>query len=126
MEVVGSLGFPIPRPQPVLNKPRPIPRVAEGLLEAIIVEVTRPLNEAFAVRIFDEDFAPPDADVVAAFVLYGADVAEIGRRLEGAWAALDLHANPGVRYACYRSYDHSRAFTAVVKTVEALQESFLP
>ena len=126
MEAVGSLGFPIPRPQPVLHEPRPIPRVAEGLLEAVLVDISRPQGQAFVVRIFDEDFSPPQADVVATFVLYGADVGEVGHRLEGAWAALDLRGIPGVRYACYRTYDHPRAFTAVLRTIEALQESFLP
>ncbi|MBI3854169.1 MAG: hypothetical protein HY293_00600 [Planctomycetes bacterium] len=126
MEAIGSLGVPVPRPQPVFQKPRPIPRIAEGLLEAVLIEVTRPLRGSFSVRIFDKDFIPPEADVVAAFVLYGAEVAELGRRLELAWDALDLHATPGVRYACYRTYDHTRAHGAVLKTVEALQESFLP
>jgi hypothetical protein len=126
VEAIGSLGVPLPRPQPALHRPRPLPRVAEGLLEAVLVELTRPVGQSFVVRIFDEDFTPPEADVVAAYVLYGLDVAELARRLELAWAALDLHPTPGVKYACYRSYEHARAFAAVVKTVEALQESFLP
>jgi hypothetical protein len=126
MEAVGSLGLPILRPQPVLQNPRPTPRIAGGFLEAVLIEVTRPVQEAFTVCVFDDDFTPPDADVVAVFVLYGVEVAELGRRLESAWEALGLRGVVGVRYECYRSYDHSRSFAAVFKTVEALQESFLP
>jgi hypothetical protein len=126
MEAVGALGFPVPRPQPLLQKPRPQPRVADGLLETILIEVTRPAPEAFSVRIFDEDFTPPPADVVSAFVFYGVPVATVARRLEEAWRVLNLRTVPGVRYAAYHSYDHARGHSAVIASIEALQESFLP
>ena len=124
MEAVGSLGFPIPRP--VLHKPRPVPRVAQGLLDAVLIELTRPVAGAFAVRIFDEGVRPPSAEVAAVVILYGADVAAIGLRLERAWRALGLEPTEAVRYVCYRAYDHPRGYGAVLRTVEALQESYLP
>jgi len=123
MEASGSLNWPIPRPGPVFHKPRPVPRVAQSFLGAVLVELTRPRQGAFAVRIFDEGLKPPDADVVATIILYGVAVSEIGQRLEAAWAALHLRS---VRFVCYRSYDHRGSFAAVLKTVEALQESYLP
>jgi hypothetical protein len=126
MEAVGALGFPVPRTQPLLQKPRPQSRIAEGLLEAILIEVTRPSPEAFTVRIFDEDFTPPEADVVSVFVFYGVPVGTVARRLEVAWHAVNLRAEPGVRYASYTTYDHRRGFDVVIGTIEALQESFLP
>jgi hypothetical protein len=90
------------------------------------VELTRPRHGSFAVRIFDDGLKPPDADVVATIVLYGAAVPEIGERLEAAWAALRLCAIRSVHYVCYRSYDHRGPFAAVLRTVEALQDSYLP
>src|SRR5688572_22161349 len=114
MEAAGSLGFPIPRP--VLQKHRPGPRVAQGFLEIVLVELTRPAGEAFTVRIFEEGYRPSEADLVATFVLYGAEVRNVGRRLESAWATLGLSASSCVRYVCYRSYDHSRSFGAVLQT----------
>jgi len=126
MEAVGALGFPVPRPQPLLQKPRPQSRIAEGLLEAILIEVTRPSPDAFTVRIFDEDFNPPEADVVSVFVFYGVPVVTVARRLEAAWKALNLRAVAGVRYAAYQTFDHSRGYFLVVGSIEALQESFLP
>jgi hypothetical protein len=124
MEAVGSLGFPIPRP--VLHQPRPVPRVAQGLLEAVLVELTRPVEGAFAVRIFDEGVRPPAAEVAAVVILYGAEVAAIGRRLEQAWRELELEPTAAVRYVCYRAYDHPCGYAEVLRTVEALQESYLP
>ena len=126
MEAVGALGFPVPRPQPLLLKPRIQPGIAEGLLETILIEVTRPAPEAFTVRIFDEDYTPPDADVVFAYVFYGVTVVTVARRLEEAWKVLNLRSVPGVRYAAYHSYDHARGHSAVIASIEALQESFLP
>ena len=126
MEAFGSLNWPIPRPGPVFHQPRPVPRVAQSFLEAVLVELTRPRSGAFAVRIFDEGLKPPDDDVVATIVLYGTAVSEIGERLETAWAALRISAIRSVRYVCYRSYDHRGPFAAVLKTVEALQECYLP
>jgi len=126
MEAVGALGFPVPRPGPLLQKPRPQSRIAEGLLEAILIEVTRPSPDAFTVRIFDEDFTPPEADVVSVFVFYGVPVVTVARRLEAAWKALNLQSVAGVRYAAYPTFGHSRAYALVVGSIEALQESFLP
>jgi hypothetical protein len=126
MEAVGALGFPVPRPQPLLQKPRIQPAIAEGLLESILIEVTRPAPEAFTVRIFDEDHTPPAADVVSAFVFYEVTVGTVARRLEEAWKVLNLRAIPGARYAAYHSYDHPRGYPAVLASIEALQESFLP
>jgi len=124
MEAVGSLGWPIPRP--VLHKPRPVPRVAQSFLDAVLVELTRPRHGSFSVRILDEGLRPAEADVVATIVLYGAAVSEIGERLEAAWAVLGLSATSSVRYVCYRSYEHRGSFAAVLKTVEALQDFYLP
>ena len=126
MEAVGSFGFPIRHPRPAFHKPRPVPRVAEGLLDLVLVELTRPVREAFTVRIFEEGYRPPEGEVAAVFLLYGADVGRIGRRLEHAWHSLGLREIAAVRYVCYRSYDHPRAWGAVLRTVEALQESYLP
>jgi len=126
MEAVGALGFPVPRPEPLLEKPRPQLRIAEGLLEAILIEATRPSPDAFTVRIFDEDFTPPQADVVSVFVFYGVPVVTVARRLEAAWKALNLQPVAGVRYAAYHTFDHSRGYSLVVGSIEALQESFLP
>lgn len=126
MEVAGSLGFPVPRPQPLLAVPRPEPRIAAGYLEAVLVELTRPSPSAFMVRIFDEDFTPPEADVVAVSVFYGVDAASIGRRLEAVWKSLGLRAEPQLRYASYRTYGHPGEFARVLRTIETLQGSFLP
>lgn len=125
MEVGGALGFPCPRPLPILQKPQPVPRIAAGLLETVLVEVTRPAPRAFTVRIFDEDQAPPAADVVSVFLFYGVPVGTIARRLEAAWKTVNLRAEPGLRYASCTTYDHPKGFEVVLGTIEALQESFL-
>ena len=126
MEAVGALGFPVPRPQSLLQKPKLHPRVAEGLLETILIEVTRPAPHAFTVRLFDEDFTPPPADVVSLFVFYGVPVVTVARRLEEAWKALNLSVVAGVRYAAYHTFDHVRGHALVIGSIEALQESYLP
>ena len=120
MEAVGSLGFPI------FHKPRPVARVAEGLLEVVLVELTRPVEGAVTVRIFDEGVRPPEADVAAVFLLYGAEVGRIGRRLEHEWHSTGLRDIAAVRHACYRSYDHPRHYGLVVRSIEALQALHLP
>jgi len=97
MEAVGALGFPIPQPKPVLVKPHSAPRIAGGFLEAILIEVTRPIGAAFSVRIFDEDHPPPGADVVATYVFYSVAVPSVARRLEAAWSALNLKASADLR-----------------------------
>src|SRR5258705_532178 len=85
MEAVGALGFPLPQSKPVLQKPQTTPRIAGGFLEAILIEVSRPVGTAFTVRIFDEDVTPPAADIVATYVFYSVAVPAVARRLEEAW-----------------------------------------
>jgi hypothetical protein len=97
-----------------------------GVLEAILIEVTRPVGEAFSVRIFDEDHTPPEADVVAGYVFYGVSVPEGARRLVIAWNALHLNPKTDLRASTFVTYDHDRGFKAVIGTIEALQESYLP
>ena len=126
MEAVGSLGFPLPQPKPLLAKPRSAPRIAAGFLETILIEVTRPVDCCFSVRLFDEGQVPPAADVVATYVFYGVQVSGVAARLEGAWNALNLDGRVDVRSAAYVAYNHSRGFKAVIGTIDALQESFLP
>ena len=126
MEAVGSLGFPLPQLKPVLVKPHATPRIAGGFLEAILIEVTRPIGEAFSVGIFDEDHTPPEADVVAGYVFYSVSVPEVARRLVIAWNALHLNPRTDLRASTFVTYDHDRGFKAVIGTIEALQESYLP
>jgi hypothetical protein len=126
MEAVGSLGFPFPQTKPNLAKPHTVPRIAGGFLEAILIEVTRPVGEAFSVRIFDEDHTPPEADVVATYVFYSVPVPAVARRLEIAWSALNLKASAALRGSSFVAYDHERGFRAVIGTIDALQESYLP
>jgi len=126
MEAVGSLGFPLPQLKPVLVKPHFAPRIAGGFLEAILIEVTRPVREAFSVRIFDEEHPPPGADVVATYVFYSVAVPAVARRLEAAWSALNLKASADLRTSTCVFYDHAGGFRAVIGTIEALQESYLP
>jgi hypothetical protein len=126
MEAVGALGFPLPQPKPVLVKPHSAPRIAGGFLEAILIEVTRPVGEAFSVRIFDEDHTPPSADVVATYVFYSVSVPAVARRLVIAWNALNLKSSVNLPASTFVTYDHERGFSAVISTIDALQESYLP
>lgn len=96
------------------------------MADIVLVELTRPADGRFAVRLFEEGIVPPWGEVSAAFVLYGADVGGVGGRLERAWASLGLQGIVAVRHVCYRSYDHPRSFDLVLRTVEALQASHLP
>jgi hypothetical protein len=126
MEAVGSLGFPLPQTKPVLVKPHATPRIAGGFLEAILIEVTRPVGEEFSVRIFDEDHTPPEADIVASYVFYGVSVPAVARRLVIAWNALNLNPKTHLQASTFVTYDHDRGFRAVISTIDALQESYLP
>ena len=126
MDVCGVPGFPIPRPFPVLHQPRPAPRVALAGIDLVQVQVTRPRGRAFAVSVSVEGFPPPDADVVAGFVLYGAEAGDVARLLEEAWAARSLEPVIELRAPYYLRYRHPRFFGTVLGTIEALQESFLP
>jgi hypothetical protein len=67
----------------------------------VLLEATRPRPKVFSVRIFADGFTPPEADVVASALFYGADVALVGRRLEEARSAGGLWPTPELRYVCY-------------------------
>jgi hypothetical protein len=78
------------------------------------------------VRIFDEDHTPPGADIVATYVFYSVGVPAVARRLENGWNALNLKASASFRASTFVPYDHERGFKAVIGTIDALQESYLP
>jgi hypothetical protein len=126
MEAVGALGYPFPQAKPNLAKPHAVPRIAGGFLEAILIEVTRPVGEAFCVRIFDEDHTPPAADVVATYVFYSVSVPAVARRLVIAWNALNLKPSTHLQASTFVTYDHEWGFRSVIGTIDALQESYLP
>ena len=102
------------------------PRVATGHVDAVLIDVTRPAARTFRVRIFDERYAPPEADVVAAFILYGARVGGVAERLLAAWRRAGLLPTVQVRSESYCSFDHPAAFGSILRTVEALQRDYLP
>jgi len=126
MEAVGALRFPLPQSKPVPVKTHSAPGIAGGFLEAILIEVTRPVGAAFSVRIFDEDHPRPGADIVATCVFYSVAVTSVARRLEAAWTALNLEASADLRTSTFVSYDLDGGFRTVIGSIEALQESHLP
>lgn len=116
----------IPLPQSYLQRTDPALEIATGFVDAVRVDLTRPQGGAFRVRIYAEEYPPPEAEIVGAFVLYGTSVPEIGRRLDAAWRSLSLNPVACVRSVAFLSFDHSRRFRKVLRTIEALQPQFPP
>jgi hypothetical protein len=50
----------------------------------------------------------------------------VARRLVIAWNALNLKTSMNLQASTFVTYDHERGFSAVISTIDALQESYLP
>ena len=94
----------------------PTPRIATGYVEAIRIDLTRPVTGAFRVRIFADGFPVPPEDVMAAFVLYGASVQGLARRIE--WEQRPARS---VRSPAFHELDYDRGFDEVLEAIERLQ-----
>jgi len=96
-------------------------RIATDYIEAVRIDLTRPVEEAFRVRIFSDGFPAPEEEVVAAFVLYGGTVRGLARRI--AWERRPTRC---VRSTAFCELDYDVGFGAVLETIEILQGRFLP
>lgn len=118
--------FAVPLPFPLHARPGHGPRVAVAPLDAILVDITRPVEGSYRVRIYDEEYEPPVAEVAAAFVLYGARLTGVERRLRQAWSSFGLAPVAEVRAAAFVSFDLARRFALSLRLLEALQRQFPP
>ena len=118
--------FAVPLPFPLRARPDGGPRIGVAPLDATLLDITRPVAGAYRVRIYEEEYEAPQAEVAAAFVLYGARVAEVSRRLLQAWGSFGLAPLAEVRSAAFISFDHARRFALSLRLLEALQRQFPP
>ena len=96
-------------------------RIAAGYVSAVQLDVTRPVEDAFRVRVYADGYPPPHEDIVAAFLLYGATVTGVARRIQWEWIPLR-----GVCVPYYHSLDYSGGFSDVLRTLDEPQGRFPP
>jgi hypothetical protein len=116
----------IPLPKTIRERPQGAPRIAVAHVDAVLVDVTRPVDGTFSVRVYEEGYPPPDADIVAVYVLYGPSVTETADRLEKAWAAEGIKPKSRVRSPSYCGFDLGRPLSIVLRSIETLQRRHLP
>jgi len=126
IELAASIGLPHTQEKPWLSRPKTAPIVASGFLEAVIVDVTRPVEKEFQVRIYDEDFRPPDAQIKNAFVFYGIGMSAVVKALEDAWSRRKIEPIGSLPGGSMRSYDFSGSVRGVVESIESVQQRHLP
>jgi len=126
IELAGSIGLPHTQEKSWLSRPKAEPKIAGGYLEAVIVDVTRPVEKEFQVRIYDEDFRPPDAQVKAAFVFYGIGMPAVVKALEDAWSRRKIEPVGSLPGGSMRSYDFSGGLHGVVESIESVQQKHMP
>lgn len=120
-------GGAVPLPRPERARPRAMASVARGLVEAVLVDLTRERGDGrFQARIYRDEFAPPFADVVAVWILYSTTIGEVASRLEEEWRERGLEIAHTADQADYRAYDHAHGFQGVWRSIEKLQMGFPP
>lgn len=112
--------------EPVIAKPKSAPRVASGFLEAVIVDVIRPVDNEFQVRIYDEDFRPPDAEVKLAFVFYGIGMTAVVKALEDSWSRRKIEPIGTLPGGSLRRYDFAGGLREVIESIDSLQRKHMP
>ena len=116
----------IPLPWELLSPPAPAPRVAQGHVEIVLVDLTRPAGDRFSIRAYEEDFQPPPADVVGAWVLYGASLATVIERLHREWRKSGVVPVREISSRAYVAFEFDGPLGLAVHAIKALAESFPP
>lgn len=116
----------IPFPWELLAPPRPAPRVSQGHVDAVLVDLTRPEGERFRIRVYIEEFTPPSADVVAAWVLYGFGLPGVVARLREEWSKSGLAADRESTARHFVAFEFSGRYAPAVAAVERLAGAFPP
>jgi hypothetical protein len=116
--------FAVPLPFPRRARPGGRPRTAVAPLDAALDVITRPVLRAYRVRICEEDLDPPPAQVAAAFVIWGARLAEVERCLGGAWNSFGVGPVAEVRSVPFISFDLARRFALSLRLLDGLQRPY--
>jgi len=124
VELAGSIG--IPSEKPILSRPEKAAAVAGGFLETVLVDLTKPIEKEFWVRIYDDHVTPPKAEVVTVYIIYGLEIQKVVRSLEAAWKKAHLEPTRSFEDQALYCYEHQGGWVDVVRAIEALQREFPP
>jgi hypothetical protein len=116
----------IPLPWERLSPPAPAPRVAQGHVDAVIVDATRPESDRFRVRACLEDFPPPAARVFAAFVLYGATLQGVVDGLREGWTRAGIKIESEARSKSLVAFDLDGGYAVALAVIQQLARGFPP
>lgn len=116
----------VPVPLELFAPPRPAPLVAQGHVEVVLVDVTRPQSDRFQVRAYLEDFPPPAADVVTTYILYGTGLRRLVEILKEAWSKVGFSPARETKSPPFVNFEFESGFGPVFQAVDRLARAFPP
>lgn len=116
----------VPLPWELFAPPRTGPRVAQGHVDAVIVDATRPRGDHFRIRVYAAEFPPPPDDIVAAWVFYGVGAASVVASLRDGWSSAGPAPAREAQSNHFAAFDFRGGLAPAVAAIERLAGAFPP